>query len=317
MTETATATMQDETLYICKDLADKGYMRTVQKLAGNGCIRFTNNPPDDAWHLSWAFKSKPEQCTAIETGFFRTAAHLDQNGLYADSTFNQPGAMDEVLAFSAPESARDIVLDGSAPPSKYRQHDVEVVWDGIVLPTQIPFDRSIRSCGGEGAYWSFLRSACKKYGERLFLKGHPMLLGYIERETMDIAKEHGCVYFKTNHSVLKDCEFVITFNSTFCVDCFLHGVPVVQTAPGYFHKTGAVTYTDGELPDSAPDTTAIGRKLVDFLIWRYCFAYNQPASQWLEMLRYFSRSAERFPMPRRFCYALNRQYVNRNESDIF
>jgi hypothetical protein len=120
-----------------------------------------------------------------------------------------------------------------------------------------------------------------------------------------IAEAHGARCLSANHSVIEWCRFVLTYCSTFCVDCFVRGVRVAQFAPGYFDSTPAVTYTNRTLPDEVRDTTAAGRKLADFLIWRYCFSHMQSADKWEAVFRAFADAPNDvlFPLPEALSYA--------------
>lgn len=256
--------------------------------------------------VSWGYPPKGQsRYIVVETGFFWDGTHLDPNGLYDKSSLNTVNGIQAVNDYVAPVSAYDVIKFSGIPNSKYRQTRQDIIWDGVVLASQNPKDRSVTSVGTAEDYWRFFESACKFYGKRLFIKLHPHNTGNIKERMRDIATSHGCSIAKCNHKCLLKCEFVLIYNSTFAVDCFVRGVPVVQYAPGYFHKTGAVTFTNGTFVKVNSNTISRAYKLVDFLIWRYCFNLQQPIDRWIEMLRAVSRSNDQFPLPAEFGYAEN------------
>jgi len=310
-----------ETIYVNTPMVSKEYMNSWIRLVRSGHHNFTitDNPPKDGsgWALTWGEKRRETRNALAETGFWRTALHIDTHGLYANSSFNQPENMREVLRFSAPRSAADIVLSGDFPASKYRQPNEKRSWDGVILPLQVPRDRSVKVIGDQNDFWTFVRKACEKYGRNLLLKVHPYNQTYDIGNARAIANEYDVTIGNFDIDDWSRCEFVLTYCSTYCVDAFLHGVPVVQTAPGYFYKTGAVTYTAGELPDGYEDTTETAYRLADFLIWRYCFVYEQPAAAWIQMLNHFAASTATFPMTDEWCYATNLQHVIKETKAFF
>lgn len=259
----------------------------------------------DGWVLSWAFKDRPKHCAVIETGFWYQAMHIDMCGLYAKSSFNSPEALAEVYSYQPPKTAADIVLAGGFFHTKYRQSGEPIDWHGIVLPLQIPGDRSVRSVATSSKYWEFVEGACKKYGKNLLLKWHPMASETEWACAQFFANQYGSRLVRTDHSCLKHCKFVLLYNSTFAMDCFVRSIPVAQFAPGYWYETGAVTYTDGEYPGAVEDTVELGHKIANWCIWRYCFPYSFSAEKWIELLRHFSSSKDRWPLPENLSYAGN------------
>jgi len=257
-------------------------------------IVVSKRPIQGAYNIMWGVN--------METGFFWDGMHIDTKGLYANSSFNTPEAIEEVYEFDRP-SVIDKLLNAKVP-SKYRQTNYDVEWKGVVLACQNPKDRSVLSVGTSDDWWAFYEGACKFYGKNLFVKLHPWNSGDIGERICATAKIYGCRAEKTNHTCIKDCCFVLLYNSSFCVDCFLHGVPVAQFAPGYFYKTPAVTFTDRTYPTEVK-RTEWGRKLVDFLAYRYCFNMKMPIEKWVALLRHFSTSKEMFPMTDEWCYAGN------------
>ena len=262
-----------------------------------------NKPNDnnDYWSLAWG--TKKDHNAVMETGFFWDAMHIDTMGLYKNSSLNQNWPIIE--SFKAPISAESIIFNSKLNTSKYSQTNKEIKWDGVVLALQNPGDRSVLSCGSIDDYYSFVEKACKAYKKHLFLKMHPWNNGDIKTRFEEIAKRYGCSIDKCNHSVIEKCKFVLVYNSTFAVDCFLRGVNVAQYAPGYWSSLPCVTYTDGEIPYDVNYTADYGRKLVDFLVWKYCFRMNMPIEKWVDMLRHFSVNSKVFPLKEEWSYASN------------
>lgn len=245
----------------------------------------------------------------IESGFFWQAAHIDIAGLYQQSSLCTPQALQEIEKFNAPVPAIDI-LKKLPQSSKYPQgqdprisEDFE--WQGIVLASQNPYDRSIRAVGSSGDYFEFFENACKFYGKDLFVKLHPWNSGEVGEKLCKIAKDNGVQAAKINHRIIKNCKFVLVYNSTFSVDCMIRGIPVAQYAPGYFYQNSAVEFTNGEYPSDIKTDIDFGYKTCDFLMWRYCFDHSMPGERWIEMFRSLPRR-EMFPIPEDFCYARNK-----------
>lgn len=230
-----------------------------------------------------------------ESGFFFDSYHIDTIGFGLHSSLTTPQCIKMVEEFHAPKSAASIVLD-STIPSKFRQPNIQQRWNDVVLAAQLPRDRSI--CQGHSVYdyWRFVKGACKFYGKHLFVKCHPYAKKHYARFAR-YANKYGCKIGYCDHSVIKHCKFVLTWNSTFAVDCFLRGVPVAQFAPGYFYQQPAVTYTEGQYPDSVADTVDAAYKLADFLIWRYCYNGRLPFDDIWRIILAFSKSEQMFPLP--------------------
>lgn len=304
-------------LVLSKYLVD---LKTVKNVSYESLATYKNitvadrtSPHYDSYMLSWGLPVYGSKNHLIETGFFWDAIHIDTLGLYKSSSLNTVLGWKAVEAFTAPRSAADIVLNGTLNPSKYPQGREEFEWDGVVLAAQNPHDRSIYSTGSTRDYYRFIKGACEHYRDRLFIKLHPHSSGEGVTETITYhAKTNGCRVSKTNHSVIKNCAFVLTWNSTFAVDCFLREVPVAQFAPGYWHATPAVVYTAGTYPDKVPRTgLQAGRQLADFLIWRYCFHMHMPIDMWVRLIEHYADSEELFPLPEEFAYANNLQWSQR------
>lgn len=266
----------------------------------------------EAYRVFWGGLPLPNGYYSIlETGFFWDASHLDTTGLYQHSSLCTPNAIREIDKFDAPVSAHDIIF-GMDQQSKYQQgedkewNSKEVEWDGIVLALQNPADRSIRSVASPQQYYQFVEDACKYYGSDLFIKLHPWNSGEVGNRLRAIADKYGVVSAKISHRVIRNCKFVLVFNSTFSVDCMLRNVPVAQYAPGYFYQNPAIQFTNHTFPEEVKTDLGFGQKTCDFLAWKYCFDHSMPAERWIEMFEYFAGSREMFPMPEEFSYARNK-----------
>jgi hypothetical protein len=314
-------------IYVCTSLVEREYLlpdlRQTIRQAGDEFVVTDRPPPEGGWALAWYDKARPNRCSVVETGFWFKAMHIDAIGLYKESMLNTPEILSEIAWFKAPRSAADIVLSQECPQSKYKQNSPDRYgvdmshWDGVVLPLQMPHDRSVTTEGEPWDFWKFVEGAAKKYGKHLLLKQHPLAgsdqFSYAQR----IANQHGCTVALTDHSCLKKCKFVIVYTSSFSVDAMIRGVRVAQFKPGYFYRTGAVEYTAGEYPDDVPDRTEQAQRLCDWMIWRYCFNFEQPGKQWVEMLRSFAGSTRLAPLPPEYSYAMNLQYAVDSRKTIF
>ena len=307
-------------IYVCRSLANKHYVPGLgTALAKEPDFTFVDSPDRNGWRLRWENPRDDRGANAVvETGFFWQAMHLDTRGSYHRSSLNSPEGVEEIKAFRAPIPAPELLLSGPYPKSKYGQDAVVCAWKGVVLPLQVPTDRNTVAGGGMAQYHKFIRRACRKYGADLLLKIHPLLNHSSMTKERQWAKENGCTITRTNFSCLTSCQFVLLWNSTFAVDCFLRGVPVAQVAPSYWHQTGAVNFTDGELPDKVDrSTVGMGFQLADFLCWRYCFTWRMAHEKWIAMLRHYAQSQELFPMRDEWCYARNLECRARETSYIF
>lgn len=300
-------------LVFTKYLADLRTVKNVtrESLSAYRHVVVSDHPVDGPCYiLCWGLPVYGAKHGLIETGFFWNAIHIDTMGLYKNSSLNTLAGWREVEMFSAPKSAAEIVLNGTLNPSKYPQGRENFDWHGVVLAAQNPGDRSIYSNGSKEDYYTFIKGACEHYRDRLFIKLHPHSSGEgVTERITSYAEANGCKVSKTNHSVIQNCEFVLVWNSTFSVDCFVRNIPVAQFAPGYWHLTPAVVYTKGTYPDKlATDTLQAGHKLADFLAWRYCFNMHQPVDRWVKLVEIFAQSNELFPMRAEYCYANNLEW---------
>jgi hypothetical protein len=263
------------------------------------------------WILSSPERVREYNNAVSETGFFWRAMHIDKVALWDRCSFAQPGAMYRVFAYTPPEPGADVLRKAKHGAAKYGENATEVQsWDGVVLACQQPHDKSViflNRTRSQADYWSFVVGACKEYGKHLFLKLHPCNQQHEMDQHVAIAKEYGCGVGKVRMSVIDNCKFVIVYSSTIAVDAWLRDVRVAQYAPGYFYRTGAVTYTAGEFPDDVYGTESYEQKMLDFLVWKYCFNRDMPPKDLIDMLYVFAESAEHdlFPMREEHSYGAN------------
>lgn len=228
-----------------------------------------------------------------EVGFFNDCCHFDKN-IFENSSLN-------MYYKNCPNI---VELIKSTNFSKYNQPDIEEKWRGIVIPLQVSRDKSILDTGGRIMYWKFIKSACKKYKNNLFLKFHPKFTINDKKRAIKIAETYGSKYGYSNLSVIKNCTAVLTYCSTFCVDAMVMGVPVYQYAKGYFYHTDAVQFTNGKLPDSFNKMTVNnGYHMVNFLASKYCTPIASFShSEKIKLLSILIESNELFPLPIEYSY---------------
>jgi len=275
-------------------------------------VKGTDTKDGESFQVYWGgMDITGAKSVVLETGFFWNASHLDTLGLYSRSALCTPQAIREIDKFEAPKSAKDIVLS-QVQTSKYQQgEDKElssepVDWKGVVLALQNPTDRSIRSVTSPAKYYEFVEDACKFYGKDLFIKLHPWNSGEVGERLRNLAQKYGVYAAKISHRIIRNCKFVLVFNSSFAVDCMLRDVPVAQYAPGYFYQNPAVHYSEFNFPVDIKTDIEFGQKTCDFLAWRYCFDHSMPAEKWIRMFEHFAWSNNMFPMPEEFSYAGNK-----------
>jgi hypothetical protein len=297
-------------LYIATRIVEKVHIPLTRDFLAtyNGTFEVTDEPPEDkGWSFSWGVPHRQRARSVMELGFFWSSVHIDSD-IYKHAAFNDARAPAIVRSYRAPKHAVAVLAEADKPQTKYNQHKEDVRWEGVVLALQQSKDLSIRRCGSTEAYMAFVEGACKHYGKHLLLKLHPFSNEEAFSGYEAIAKKYGGRIARTNHTCIEHCRLVLVYNSTFCVDCFVRGVPVAQFAPGYFYKSGAVTYTDGTYPDDVEDTVEAGSRLADFLVWRYCFVQDMPKEKWVEVLHAYAGSKGLFPLPEELSWAANTQY---------
>lgn len=261
-------------------------------------VAFINNP--DNYFVSWGENKSKIRHSVIETGFFRSAIHMDTIGLYERSSFNFPLSKKIIEDYNPPLSWKEI--NSIAPlTSKYPQHKGGLSnWDGIVAICQTPKDRSVWRAGSSGDYYKFLDHIANYYKGKLLLKKHPKALENKEDQKIleEIAIKHGCELHNTDLSVLKTCEAVFVYNSTFVIDAISNNKHVYQYAPGYFWQSGVVQYTGREIPTKEHKLdTNYNSKFLEFLLWKYCFPEVQTTEKLLKIILAFKNSNDLFPLP--------------------
>ncbi|MBD3672833.1 MAG: glycosyltransferase family 2 protein [Planctomycetaceae bacterium] len=253
-------------------------------------------PEGPSWTLCWGTPTMKRRFGVAETGFFWDAMHIDTQGLYQFSSLNSEQGVRAIEEFTPPESALALLNTSTLPASKYRQPEQEVEWEGVVFACQNPTDRSIHSVASTEDWWRYYEACCRYYGSKLFVKLHPWNQVEVEQRVRAVAAKFGCEVGRVGHRVIENCDHVVLFNSTFAVDCMVRGVRVKQGAPGYFYQTGAVTYCGGDPRIPLRETRPRAQRLVEFLVWRYCFSMDCSLEDWRRRLRQFAESSELFPL---------------------
>ena len=262
-----------------------------------------NNPEN--FIISWGDSVYKSKCAVMESGFFWEGVHIDTIGLYEKAAFNFPLARKKIQSFQAKTSFRELQKMGLTKP-KFTQSSENVNWDGVVIISQHPGDRSIWKAGSTGDYHNFLNDACAYYGSRAFIKLHPVIMGNAkELETLKaIAEKHGSQCGNVGMSIIDNAEFVLVYNSTFVVDALAAKKHVVQYAPGYFWQSGVTQYSSRIVPNKIEYCDQEYReKFLDFLVWKYCFHKMLPMNKMAEIVKIFSSSKEIFPLPEELSYA--------------
>lgn len=243
----------------------------------------------------------------METGFFNEAAFIDTVGNYQTSSLNSRQAYDEINNFDLKgrKSAKEIVFNRQEHlQSKYNAAHGEVreVKENIILALQNPKDRSIFSVSNRRSYLKFIGDCCKFYGKNLFVKMHPWNTNEIFDELANICKKTGVNFGKAPISIIEGKEFVISYNSTFAVDCCLRDVPIVQYAMGTFYNCFGIHYSKQTFPNKI-NPIKDAHRLCDFLIHKYCYDMKMDKGLFAKMVKHFSVSNEMFPMTDEFSYA--------------
>lgn len=274
------------------------------------------NNYSDSYVIYWGLQpynpNYGEKYGIMETGFFYEAAFIDTIGNYQTSSLNTSEAYKQIVNFdlNGKKTAKEIIFN-LAPyqRSKYNADHGEdkyknFKWNGVVLALQNPKDRAIYSVTSRKEYINFVEKCCKFYGKNLFVKMHPWNSNEIYDELANIAKKYNCEYGKAPISIIENCQFVISYNSTFAIDCLLRDVPYCQYGLGTFYNTYGINFTKQTLPLNV-NRIKDASKLCDFLIYKYCFIKTMPIDRYSKMIKHFSESNEIFPMTDEFCYANN------------
>lgn len=262
------------------------------------------------WGLQSSKLNTHDKFGVMETGFFYEASFIDTIGAYQCCSLNTKYAYDQIINFDLNnrKSAKEIIFSLSQEKqSKYNavhgKKDLSIN-QNIVLALQNPKDRSICYPSSTNKYYEFIEKCCKFYGKNLFVKLHPWNTGDAAKDLLSIVAKYGCEAEKCPISIIENKEFVISYNSTFAVDCLLRGVPYVQYGLGTFYNTFGIHFSNHSLPlNIEPIPNA--EKLVDFLIYKYCFYKCMIKSKYANMIKHFALSNEIFPMNDEFCYANN------------
>lgn len=262
------------------------------------------------WGLNPSTLNIHKKYGVMETGFFKEAAFIDTVGAYQNCSLNTRVAYEEILNFelNGRKSAKEIIsnlkpherskfnpLHGSSEP-----FDQE-----IVLACQNQKDRAITYPSSTNRYFEFIESCCKYYGKNLFVKLHPWNTNENADPYISIAKKYKCGVGKCNMELIKNKNFVISFNSTIAIDCILNNTPYVQYELGTFWNCFGVHFSNRTFPISVePIKDAI--KLVDFLIHRYCFDKTMRIDRYAKMIKSYASSDNIFPLNDEFSYGTDK-----------
>jgi len=273
-----------------------------------------NQSEDDDYVLYWGLKSSNQlhQCKKygiMETGFFNNASFIDTIGAYQCCSLNTKYAYDQIANFdlNGRKPAKEIIFN--LKPNNQSKYNAtfgrsEPFDQTIVLACQNHKDRSIGYPHSHKVYFDFIAQCCKYYGKNLFVKLHPWNSGELAKPYYDLAKKYNCGIDKCHMSLIEGKEFVIGFNSTIAIDCILRNVQYVQYAKGTFWNCFGVYYSNYSLPKNIKKIP-YAIKLVDFLIYKYCFNKNMSVDKFADMIKLYVFSNDVFPMNNEFCYANN------------
>ena len=284
----------------------------TEKEANKYNMTYIENPDADYtlyWGLNTTRLHNHKKYGIMETGFFHEAAFIDTVGSYQNCSLNTKKAFDIIANFelNGKKTAKEIIFN-------FKEHDqskynatfgrTERFDQKIVLACQNKDDRSIGYPHSSKVYFEFIEQCCKFYGKNLFIKLHPWNSGELAEPYYEIAKKYNCEIGKCHMSLIKNKEFVISFNSTIAVDCVLRDVPYVQYAMGTFWNCFGIHYSNYSFPISI-NPISNAEKLVDFLIYKYCFNKNMDPNTYAKMLYMYATSKEIFPLTEEYCYANN------------
>jgi hypothetical protein len=261
------------------------------------------------WGLATTNLHVHKKYGVMETGFFNEASFIDTIGSYQCCSLNTRFAYEQISNFDLEgrKSAKEII-NTLAPNKRSKFNPVfgvnEPFEQNVVLACQNQHDRAIGYPSSISKYFEFIELCCKYYGKNLFVKLHPWNSGEKSKPYFEIAKKYNCGIGKCHMSLIKNKDFVISFNSTIAIDCILNDVPYAQYETGTFWNCFGVTYTNQTFP-SFVEKIPGAEKLLDFLIYKYCFNKTMPIDKYAKMIKHYASSNDIFPMNDEFCYANN------------
>jgi len=246
----------------------------------------------------------------METGFFRDAVWLDKMGMYAKQSLNSSSLPAIIDNFSPPDDIIAIVVDSDVS-SKYEQGGVAPIepWNGYVFASQVPHDMQIQLYGEE-YYWRRMEKCCEILKDKLFIKIHPKIKDTeVIARMRDIAGKYGSTVGWCDMSDTSGWKEVLCFNSGFVVDCWMRGIPTHTFSNGSLYALNERYLFRGLDPFSAPRA----RKVVNFLMWKYCLPIGLTAEQWEEVFNIYHASDELFPLPVEYSwgYWFKKRYLER------
>lgn len=304
--------MSEELIGIRSKIFDKKhYHLSKEILLDNRFVETVSE--NNKWNLC-LWDKKFDNGGVIETGFWWNGVHIEPLKLYEKSLMNTKEGIRFIKDYVPPQDFIEMFSKTTKPPSKYKQIGNPIEWSKVVFAAQNPYDRSVKgpSTGRDYAksdgvqkWYEFFENCCKYYGKELLVKLHPLHKNGKkgEKEIREIASKYDCLVEHTDHTCLKKCDHVVLGCSTFSVDCMMRGIKVKQGMPGYFYKTGAVTFCDMDPSKKCQDTIEMGKQLCNFLAWKYCFNATQPLEWWKETLFAYKDSKELFPLLEKNSYA--------------
>lgn len=261
------------------------------------------------WGLNCGKLHSHQKYGVMETGFFNEAAFIDTIGAYQSCSLNTKKAYDQISNFELnnKKSAKDII--SSLPLNKQSKYNATFgkkyeFSQTIVLACQNDMDRSIGYPHSYKVYFEFIENCCKFYGRNLFIKLHPWNSGDKKNPYYEIAQKYNCEIDKCHISLIRNKEFVISFNSTIAIDCILNDVPYVQYAIGTFWNCFGIHFSEYKFPINV-NPIPYAHKLADFLIYKYCFNKTMNKEKYANMIKLYATSTNLFPLTEEFCYATN------------
>lgn len=237
-----------------------------------------------------------------ETGFFEKCIHIDKIGLYEKCSLNSLESRKLIEDYNPPYDIINNEVKNKIIP-KFNITKSNISHTGPILICQHPNDRSILRVGGSQKYYEFVEDACRYFGKNLFLKFHPVNSLEIRQKHIEIADKYNCQYGYTGIDVINESAFIILFNSTFAIDALFKNKHIFQYSPGYFYKSNIVKYIEGDLTkcQSYSIDTYYMNRFLNFIIWKYCFRYNQSPENIIEIIKSFKNDGL-FPLPEQYSY---------------
>jgi hypothetical protein len=199
----------------------------------------------------------------------------------------------------------DAVLNSDVS-AKYESRDVNFKnkWHGIVVAGQISIDKQVLHAGPADRYWQWMERIASVGKHEVFIKLHPLARRHpddIKRAT-EIAEKHGCFVGYSGREIIDDASSVMSYCSSFVVDCWMRGYPMEKTHVecGTFK---AVSDLGHDLFLEGKDPQIFARKFINFLMWKYCFNTNSIDEQSLHrLIKLYVESDDPYPLPEKYSW---------------